>query len=230
MTRPSPLRYFAALGLHAPYALIVLGAIEVTGMSGIVLDAKEVDSGFGMVLFAQLFLASTGFIPRARRGHFAPILVGGSNRTAALLAHWTMSVAPGVAGWIGLAIVAHALGSPLSLSALASRTAALFIVSAIAWAGGFALTRGAAGVMWMALLLALLLHRPDLLVPPGVPWSVFVVARNTAAVVCCPFLLIGDHPGVAEGTIGLAVLVAGVALIGTFRLARTLDVFLVERA
>ena len=37
MTRPSPLRYFAALGLHAPYALIVLCAVEVTGMWGIAL-------------------------------------------------------------------------------------------------------------------------------------------------------------------------------------------------
>lgn len=230
MTQPSPLRYFAALGLHAPYALIVLCAIAVTGIWGIVLDAKEVDSGFGMVLFAQMFLASTGFVPRARRGHFDPVLVGGPIRTAALVSHWTMSVAPGVAGWIGLAIVANALGSPLSLSALVVRTASLFIVSAIAWAGGFALTRGAAGVVWMAILLALLFHRSDLLASPGLPSSLIVIAGNTAAIVCCPFLLIGDHPGVAEGTIGLAVLVAGVALVGVFRAARKIDVFLVERA
>ena len=48
---------------------------------------------------------------------------------------------------------------------MGGRAAALFIVSALAWTAGFALARGAAGVVWIAALLGLLLRRTDL---PGV--------------------------------------------------------------
>src|SRR5258708_6788493 len=130
------------------------------------LSRGELDSGLGMVLFTQMFLASTGFLVRARRGHFDPLLVGKGDRTAAVMWHWIVSIAPGIAGWACLAGIGYFLGSPAALSALVGgRAVALFIVSALAWTAGFTLARGAAGGVWLAALLALLVRRTDLLPP-----------------------------------------------------------------
>src|SRR5258708_21624357 len=88
------------------------------------LSPGELDSGLGMVLFTQMFLASTGFLVRARRGHFDSLLVGKGDRTAVVMWHWIVSIAPGIAGWACLAGIGYFLGSPAALSALVVRPAA----------------------------------------------------------------------------------------------------------
>ena len=232
MTHLSSARFFAALSLHPPYALLILWATVGIGMWTTSMSPGELDSGLGMLLFVQMFLASSGFLVRARRGHFDPLLAGAADRTGPVVWHWVVSVAPGVAGWMCLAGAGYVQGSPTAVSALiGGRAAALFIVSALAWAAGFTLTRGAAGVLWIALLLALLIGRADLLAPSSaLAASSGIALRHAATLVVCPFLLIGNHPAVAPGAICAAALSSAVLLLSVWRLSGGLDIYLVDRA
>lgn len=232
MSHLSSARFFATLSLHPPYTLLILGAIVGVGMWTTSMSPGELDSGLGMLLFAQMFLASSGFLVRARRGHFDPLLAGAASRTGPVVCHWFVSVAPGVVGWICLAGAGYFQGSPMAVSALiGARAAALFIVSALAWAAGFALTRGAAGVVWIAALFGLLIGRADLLSPSSLlASSGWTGLRQTATLVVCPFLLIGTHPAVAPEAICAAALSSAVLLLIVWRLSAGLDIYLVDRA
>jgi hypothetical protein len=220
------------LSLHPPYTLLILAAIVGIGIWTTSMSPGELDSGLGMLLFAQMFLASSGFVVRARRGHFDPLLAGAASRTGPVAWHWVVSVAPGVVGWICLAGAGYFQGSPVAVSALVgARAAALFIVSALAWAAGFGLTRGAAGVGWIAVLFGLLIGRADLLSSsPALAASGWTGLRHTATVVVCPFLLIGSHPALAPEAIGAAALSSAVFLLIVLRRSGGLDIYLVDRA
>lgn len=232
MRTPSSGRFFAAMGLHPPHGLAMLAVIVGIGIWTTSVSPGELDSGLGMILFVQMFLASSGFLVRARRGHFDPLLVGATNRTATVMSHCLISVAPGAAGWVCLAATGYWLGSPMAISALIGRRAiALFIVSALAWAAGFALARGAAGVVWAAVLLGLLLRRPDLLSSAASsPPSVETVLRHAATVLICPFLLIGNHPPVVPMAICAAAGFSILLLVVVWRVSGALDIYLVDRA
>ena len=81
-------RYFAVVRPCPAYAVVVLGAVTALGTVTVWLDPGELDSGLGMVLFVQMFVASSGFVVTARRGHFDPMLLYGSDRAAALASQW----------------------------------------------------------------------------------------------------------------------------------------------
>jgi hypothetical protein len=228
----SEARFFALVRLHPPYAFLILAVIVGIGIWTTSLSPGELDSGLGMLLFAQMFLASSGFLVRARRGHFDPLLAGAASRTRPVVWHWIVSVAPGVVGWTCLAAAGYFHESPMAVSALiGARAAALFIVSAMAWSAGFALTRGAAGVVWIAALFGLLIWRVDLLAPASaLPASVWTSLRHTATLVLCPFLLIGARPAVATEAICAAALSSAAFLLMVWRHSDELDIYLVDRA
>lgn len=227
---PSAPRFFAFVGLHPPYALVILGGIVGLGLWTTRVSPGELDSGLGMLLFVQMFLASSGFLVRARRGYFDPLLHGAGDRTRVLVWHWLVSIAPGVTGWIVLAGAGYVLGSPAATSAfVGSRAVALFIVSALAWAAGFALTRGAAGVVWMAVLLGLLVRRVDLLAPSAFA-SGDSVLRHAATLLICPFLLVGNRLVISPAAICAAALLSAVVLLSVWRLSEGVDIYLVDRA
>ena len=232
MTRPSALRFFAAMDLHPTYAFPILLFISGFGVWTTTMSPGELDSGLGMLLIAQMFMASTGFLGRARRGHFDPMLGAGRNRTHAVACHWLVSVAPGLAGWLCLSGAAYLQGSPAAVSALAgSRFVALFIVSAVSWVAGFMLVRGAAGVVWVAVLLSLLVARADLLSPAAGAASTWqTLGSQTLTLVLCPFLLLGPRTFLPAVTIAAAGLVAGLLLLVVWRSPDTLDIYLVDRA
>jgi hypothetical protein len=226
---PSPLRFFAVAGLHPSYTLLILAAIVGVGLWTIRISPADLDSGLGMLLFVQMFLASSGFLVRARRGHFDPVLLGAGDRTRVLVWHWCVSIAPGAAGWICLAGAGYILGSPAARSALAGeRAVAFFIVSALAWSAGFALTRGAAGVVWMAALLGLLVRRVDLLSPSALAGG--GALRHAATLMLCPFLLVGNRLVIAPGAIWAAGLLSAVLLLLVWRRSAGLDIYLVDRS
>jgi hypothetical protein len=231
MKSPSHAHFLRVVGLHPPYALVLLAVVVAMGIATTRMSPGELDSGLGMLLFAQMFLASTGFLGRARRGHFDPILIGDRDRTRTLVWHWIVSVAPGALGWTCLAGAGYFMGSPAALSALAGhRAVALLIVSVVAWAGGFTLARGAAGVMWIAALLAILLGRADLVSQtPIVAASSRTVLRQAATLVLCPFLLVGNHPAIAPEAVFAAALLSAAALLLVWRLSHGLNIYLVDR-
>jgi hypothetical protein len=101
----------------------------------------------------------------------------------------------------------------------------------MAWVLGFALPRGAAGMLWMAVLLAMLTQRTELLPDPSqAPPGASTVLRHALALVFCPFLFVGNHPAVAPGAMCVALLLSCVPLLLVWRLAGGLDVYLVDRA
>jgi hypothetical protein len=225
-------RFFAGAGVHPPSALMILALIAGIGVWTTSVSPGDLDSGLGMLLFVQMFLASSGFLVRARRGHFDPLLVGGGDRTGPVVWHWVVSIGPGVVAWVLISGSGYFFGSPMALSALAGRrAAALFIVSALAWTAGFALPRGAGGVVWVAALLGLLLSRADLLSSSSsLPSSWETVLRHGVALALCPFLLIGDHALVAPGAICTAALLAVIPLLAVWRHTGRLDLYLVDPA
>ena len=228
---PDPVRYFVAVGLHPAYGLAILGAILAGGLLTIRSDARELDTGLGMVLFAQMFLASSGFVGRARQGHFDPLLTGFRSKAAIAAAHWMVSIAPGVLGWLVLAVAAAIGGAPAAMSAIAgSRAAALLIVSALAWVVGFALPRGAAGMLWVALLMVLVLQRAELLAVPARGGPIETGLLHAATLIMCPFLLLGKHPPPAPGAFATALVVPVGLLLWVWRRSRLLDIYLVDRS
>jgi len=220
MTRISPVRYFFTARIHAPYAIVILLVVFAGSLYLVALNPSTgLDDALGMVLFVQMFLASTGFSERARRGHFDPLLTMPGSRPHALIAHWLVSVAPGAMAWVLLCLAAVVLGSTEGWPALAGpRAAALFIVSAISWVVGFAMARGTAGFLWTGALFAALMRRADL-----------VTSISPGVLLFCPFVLMRAGPTEA-GPVVAAVLLAFVALLLIWRHAPHLDVYLLERS
>lgn len=225
MKRISPLRFFLALKVHSTSGLAVLVLVTAVSIWTVRLSPSELDTGLGMVLLVQIFLASSGFMPAARRGHFDPVLVGRS-RVRVATSHWLVSVAPGIAAWVAIAGTAYMLGNSVALSAIVGRRlAALCIVSSIAWAAGFWFTRSAAGVAWLGGL-AVVLVRHVALMPAGNIVSAATVLREAAALVVCPFLLLGPGPAIAPASINLAIACSMVSLVMVWGWTRRVDVSL----
>ena len=228
---PGPARYFVVIGLHPVYALGALGGIVAVGVATVWLDPAGLDSGLGMVLFAQMFLASSGFVGRARQGHFDPVLTGPRGRVTVVAAHFLVSIAPGVVAWLLVAAAGSLAGSELTPSAIAGgRAAALLIVSTLAWAIGFGLPRGAAGMLWVALLMVLVTQRADLLAAPAGTSPVATTVLHAATLIVCPFLLLGRHPPLAPGALAAALVLPVLILVWVCRRSRGLDIYLVDRA
>jgi len=228
----SPLRYFIVVHLHPVHNIAVLAGVTLVGLWTVLLSPGELDSALGMLLFVQMFLASTGFLPPARRGHFDPILTSSSDRASIVVSHWLVSMLPGAVACAIVAAVAWIAAGGVAPAAGGRRVLALLIVSAVAWIAGFALPRGAAGALWTAGLVAVLLHRSDLLGAPQASGaaSSLVLVRHAAAVIVCPFLLLGTHAPLATGSIAIAGCFAGVLLLSAWRLALRTDFYLRERA
>jgi len=216
----SAFRYFLTLRLHAPYALTILLVVLVVGLYLTVANPPTgLDDGLGMVLFVQMFLASTGFMEPARRGHFDPLLTVSQSRAYVIAAHWLVSILPGVVVWSLLCAVGVATGASATWTrAFGARWAALFIVSALAWVVGFGMTRGTAGFLWTAALFATALQRSELL-----------TSDSPAVILFCPFVLIRNDP-IETWRIVFAAGLALVSLLLVWGHARNLDLYLVEQS
>jgi len=225
------LRYLWVVGVHPSHALGVLAAVVGLGAWTVVMNPGDLDSGLGMLLFVQMFLVSSGFAVRARRGHFDPLLIRAGNRWHVAAAHWIVSMGPGLFAWLALGAVGAVMRSPAAPSAfVGGRLAAFLIVSCVAWAAGFMLPRGAAAVAWLAVLIGFLVERIDLLVASSTPPAgALTFLRHVLTLLACPFLLLGTHPPVVPGSELGAVCVAVSAVLCVLRAARTLDIYLVDR-
>jgi hypothetical protein len=229
----SPVRYFLAIGLHPTHNLAVLAAVTAFGVWTVWTSPGELDSALGVLLFVQMFLASTGFLTRARRGHFDPIFTSAWGRLTVIAAHWITSVLPGLLAWTIVSTTAWMFGGQSAASALLGRRALAFlVVSVVAWTAGFALARGAAGALWTAGLVAALLHRTDLLGSPsaiGATSSALTLLRHALVVIACPFLLLGAHGPLAPTPVAVAACATAVLLLLVWRFAQRVDLYLRER-
>jgi hypothetical protein len=144
------------------------------------------------VLLLQLFAASSGFMVPARRGHYDLLLTHGEGRVRIALAHWLMSVVPGVICWLALGAV-EATVAPGRLAILASGSgAAVFLVSTLPWAVTVTLPRFAGAIGWL-LALAMVVavtgeHSAAVALVDGAPAGV----QGALAVLLYPPLLVGE--------------------------------------
>lgn len=217
MSAPSPLGYFAlVLQLRRSLlaTLILLGTL--TAWIAWV-DPINVDEAIVIALFAQMFAAATGYRERALRGHFDPILAFGWSRVSVAVAHWMLSVAPGVLAWLMVSAgVAAVQPTRWPASLTASGLVALLYVSCAAWAFALPLTRYISGVIWVAALVVLAgvgyvrALRDTFLATDTTVLD--VLARAGSALVCPVFLL--SDPQVASALILLLVAMTG-ALLAT---------------
>ena len=224
------MRFFLVVRPYTAHGLIVLGCVLAIGGLTVWLNPSDLDSGLGLILFVQMFLSASGFRVQAGRGYFDPVLLYGRSRLRAVSAHWWSSVMPGAAAWAVLAGFGYSLGSPAAWSALAGqRLLALFLVSAIAWAVGFALPRGVGGALWLGVLMALLLRHPELLASPS-SGSAVDTLRLAATLALCPFLLIAPRAVAGPGALWTAGCLASALLLFVWRQGCHLDVALVDRS
>jgi hypothetical protein len=224
-------KFFLVLRPYPTYGLMVLVVVTAFGLGSVWWNPADLDSALGLVLFVQMFLASSGFVVSAHRGHFDPKFACGSDRGVSLAAQWCASIAPGVLAWLLIAATGYVVGSPAALSAIAgNRLAAFAIVSMVAWCAGFALPRGGAGALWMGALVFLLVRHPNLLGGAVSHASAAATVRTAATLIVCPFLLLGSREPIAPAPIVAAVAAVVALLMTTWRSGAGLDVYLVERS
>lgn len=195
MIRASCLQFLFVVSPPARWMQAALAASVCIGAVSLWLNPNDVDSAFGSLLLLQMFSSSNGFDACASRGYFDPLLTGDQSRASIAIGSLIASTLPGIAAWTTTALIAAVLGQPAAAFAV-HRVAALGLVSAIAWAGGLALPRMAAGALWAFVLLGIALSRGAagqyLLIVQSTPADTLHVLMSAGIFAVCPFLLLGD--------------------------------------
>jgi hypothetical protein len=131
-------------------------AIFVTALLGAVVvavDPARAGAALTPILLLQLFASASGFMVPARRGHYDLLLTTGHGAMEVAATHWMMSTAPGLASWLGLALVELVATGGAAATLLASGSmAAMLLVSSVPWAATIALPRFAGAVSWLVAL------------------------------------------------------------------------------
>lgn len=223
--KPSGLRFFFVVA--RPGAGFVLAALLVIAYAGYfaIVDPADIGHVFGIVLFLQLFAASTGYRESLRRGHFDPILVGGTSRWRIAGAHWAISVGLGLLVWTVLTILELAVHANRRLTSLNPAQIAVFLYASTAvWALTLPLPRYLGAVLWLILLVVLQstqqLQAMRVTFTP-VPETWAEIVRSATSVFLFPVFLLLD-PDVANVTL-LATTIAGACVlwtIGAFLIGR----------
>src|SRR5262245_52818225 len=131
--------YLARFFLIAPpMPMLMIGAFVVAtsfGVLFVILDPARASGALTPVLLLQSFACASGFDVPARRGHYDLLLTHGEPRRRIILAHWGASAAPGVVGWLLIAIVQYLAGNGGERTLLlgAGTATAMILVSTIPW-------------------------------------------------------------------------------------------------
>jgi hypothetical protein len=197
--------------------VIAFAASVLLGVVTLWMNPADVDSAFGSVLLLQMFSASSGFSGPAGRGYFDPLLAGGPSRLRIAIGSLLASTLPGLIAWAVVVLVAVALGRAGTAVAV-HRQVALVLVSAIAWAGGLALPRMAAGGLWAVVLLTAALSRGAigqyLAVVQSSPIGLHASLASAGAFGLCPYLLLGEFPAARNAVVLLADVFLALTAVG----------------
>jgi hypothetical protein len=157
MSRLSPLRFFAAVSPPARVLVAVLAVLASGAVALEVVDAGASDWVLASIVIVQIFASSTGFHRHATRGYYDPILLAEGSGVRLALAHFVVSVVPGVGAWSATGIAQVIAARSLSVPAFrAPGWAALLLISAIPWAASVRISRFAAGALWLLVTASLL--------------------------------------------------------------------------
>ncbi|MBI4264916.1 MAG: hypothetical protein HY657_11120 [Acidobacteria bacterium] len=188
------LRFFHVV---RPWHPMMPGAFGIAlGATGVVLmlDGGTRTAGpLAPIFLLQALTTSSGFATPARRGHYDLLLTSGQGRVRIGVAHWLMSVAPGVATWLALAALELAfIGGPAQ-SLTSGTVAGMILVSALPWAATVALPRLTGGLVWITLLVLVVSVMPGSTNEIVAEWQAAddgPIVR-TLAVLVCPWILAG---------------------------------------
>ena len=206
-------RYFLIVAPVPPLLRTTMLLTTLAAAGVVVSDPRRAGAALTPVLLLQLFAASSGFMVPARRGHYDLLLTQGHGRVSVALAHWVMSVTPGLCCWLGLGLV-EAMVTPGAQAVLASGSgAAVLLVSTVPWALTVTLPRFAGGIGWLvvlALAVAAGSGHPDVSARGG---GVPAGAEGALAILLYPPLLVGERLTEAMAVrLAPALVVAGAAM------------------
>jgi hypothetical protein len=156
MTPPGPLKVFTTILRPSPTILLAYAAVLAWAGYTAWTSPEEMRAIYVVLLLFQSFSAASGFLFRARRGHFDQVLVAPVSRVRVAVAHATVSMATGAITWLvvsAMELAAHRSTLPLGL-ALPS-LAALAYMSAVAWAAALPFARYSSGVVWLIVAIGL---------------------------------------------------------------------------
>jgi hypothetical protein len=236
MIRATSVRFFLT-GLPPPMGIRLGFAIAAAiGVWTLILSPREVDSALGNLLIVQMLATSSGFAAAASRGHLDPLLVSGRSRVSIALGHAVATALPGLVAFaIVLATAAWFGGVSAERAFAPQRLTAILIVSGCGWAIGLPFPRLVGGALWLASFMGIMLSGVGILAGVWLleqgPAHVGMVLLMGVAAVACPFLLLGDQPGPANPwSLGLAVALAALVMIGGVRYVVGRDYVLKEPA
>lgn len=184
------------------------GALAITVVvAGAFLAARMTGPGEALapVFLLHTLAASSGFAVPAARGHYDLLLTAGESRLRIGLAHWSASIAPGVAAWLAVAAIEALVNWGFPRVSLSSGTVvAVWVMSTLSWGLNVPLPRMTVGIFW--LLAAVLTH--------GLTWQASPL-WGALLPLARPGTLIGaDLAGSEVGAVLPAVLVATTAAAG----------------
>ena len=184
-------RFFRAVGLVHPMMVPGLGIVLVVAAAALLVSGAYTSASLAPLFLLQSLASSTGFLVPARRGHFDLLLTSGHHRIWIGIAHWAVSVAPGVIGWLTVAALEWAITGGAAISLAPGTVAGLFLVSTMPWAATVPLPRLSGGLIWlMVLVLATSMpfrsgHDP---IPSAATANPIV---RTLTILICPWFLVG---------------------------------------
>lgn len=217
--------------LLRPSAAIVLAVAAVIVWAGYlaVTAPEDLRGPYVVLLLCQSFLASTGYAPRARRGHFDQLLTGLSSRVRFSLVHAAMSMVLGVAAWWTVSLL-DAIGGgghwPVGLTP--HGLTAVVYISSLAWAMSVPFSRYSSGLVWLIVTIGLagsgrLLALRNSYASASETWT--SVWRAAGSALVFPPLVVGElssPPATVVAALllaGLAAIAAGVVFISRYGLA-----------
>ena len=207
-------RFFLTVPPVSP-ALVGALAIAVV-VAGVVLlvEIGSSRNALAPLFLVQLLAASSGVAGPARRGHYDLLLTSGESRVSIGLMHWAMSIAPGVLGWLAIAVLEVALRRSVATISLSSGTlVAMLLVSTLPWAVTGPCPKLTGGIAWLLLLAIAMALMSE-------AWW-----NTSPAVFLHPWLLVGHRLAPSDVPLVAAMLaVAGAAMTATLAWIRRMDV------
>jgi hypothetical protein len=188
-------RFFLLVSPWHPVAIASLAAVVMLESVLVVAGMIPPLNALGPIVVLQSLVASSGFAGPARRGHYDFLIAAGHTRTRIGLAHWAVCVAPGLLGWLVVAVselVTRSAGPFRALTPAA--VAAMIGMSSLSWAITVGLPRLTGGLLSIALAATAISTGP----PNALPvWAMTVVTSFAMSV----------------ATLGAGAVAVGIALV-----------------
>ena len=138
---------------HFRQSVIVLALAATFGVWSVCVAPGDIGAPYALLLFCQLFAASSGFRPAANAGYFDLALVRGASRRELAFGHWLLSSGPGWVAWLLVSgVEAWSLGTGIAVRGATTSLVGLMVVSNIAWATTLPTSRFVGGAGWVLVM------------------------------------------------------------------------------